>query len=115
MILYKFKGEALSPQELDTNFESLDKRLGNLEKSDFQDFGIARIEQSGVHISFIAENDVVLGSISLPVQLIVHKGQWQPHITYSVMDMIIHEREVFLCKENHQATSEFNSIFWHKQ
>lgn len=115
MIYSAMKGAPLTSQDMDDNFKDLETRLHHLEKNEFQDFGIVRIEVQGDRLIFKGPSDVVLGHAQLPTLFFKSKGTWRPNTSYEVFDYIIKDEKVYICREDHRSNEQFDLLFWHLQ
>jgi hypothetical protein len=107
------KGAPLTLQEIDTNFQDLDKRLHRIEKTEFQDFGVVRIETRGDRLLFLGGSDILLGEAVIPTIILKDRGTWKSHTPYAPLDYVIKDNALYICREKHTSEADFISSFWH--
>ena len=103
-IIYRaHKGAPLTIEEMDSNFEHLERRLEHLETSPLVAEGIKSIKQEGDQLTILCTLGCVFGPFTLPKYLPNPKGAWQPKVRYVVGDWVNHNKAVYFCKQGHSS------------
>ena len=108
-IVYRaHKGAPLSIQEIDGNFEHLDKRLQALEEGPLMAEGIKEIRQEGDQLIIEGTHGRTFGPFVLPRYLPIVKGEWAPDQRYAYGDWVSYKKALFFCTTPH-VSSDFEA------
>ena len=105
-IVYReHKGAPLSVQEMDGNFEHLDKRLQALEEGPLMAEGIKEIRQKGDQLIIEGSFGRLFGPFVVPKYLPIVKGEWAPNQRYSYGDWVNYKKVLYFCRTPHVSSA----------
>lgn len=102
---WKDKRSPLTIEEMDQNFETLEKRILDLEKHPLAGESIERIEQQSDQIRIVGTYGKTWGPFQLPKFLPRLMGEWGENKEYMYLDIIHHAGKSYICKDNHKSTN----------
>lgn len=97
LILRHIKQSPLTSDEMDGNFEDLDRRLKRFETQTETLEGIQSLKMNEGKMVITGTQGSLLGEVPLPVPSVTFKGQWKPGAPYMPHDIVNHEEEILLC------------------
>jgi len=112
IILWKHKGADLTREEMDGNFEDLNKRLALLEGLDSFADPIEKITLEGDELVFFTRTDAILGRVRLPIPQMRFKGAWKEGQAYTYGDMVRFKRALYFCHTAHEGSSAMHASAW---
>lgn len=95
------KNAPLTVEELDGNFQDLDKRLHYLEEQLAKNVVPQTIKIDKNKIFFLGYQGHILAEIPLPSLQLNPRGTWAPQNLYQKFDVIAAPGQSFLCTQDH--------------
>lgn len=105
LIYRRDKAGPLTIEEVDGNFEDLDRRLQRLETTGIQAEGIARITQNGESLEITGTRGTTFGHFVLPKLIPQPRGPWKASTSYLLMDWVQMGKALYSCVRAHQSIS----------
>lgn len=110
---WRTRKQPLRAEEVDENFDTLDQRLALLEKEMAQKTcNLASIRLQGSMLYFEGTHGVQFPPISIPLLLWKPRGPWKPHTGYNTMDVVYHEKGLYVCEHAHSSEEIWNTDHW---
>lgn len=109
------KKSPLTIEELDGNFEDLDKRIRRFENHSEALEGIGDITSKEGKLVIMSNKGSLLGEIALPSPKLQFKGKWQAQKPYFMNDLVTQEGKLLLCINPHSKETysfeDWESVF----
>ncbi|MBA4749564.1 MAG: hypothetical protein H2057_02975 [Alphaproteobacteria bacterium] len=112
MTLSRNKGSPLTFEELDQNFEELDKKVKHLEETSLPGEGLKEIIQEGDELIFESTFGRNLGRARLPMPLFHHKGVWKAQTSYVYGSLVTWQNKVYCCHTSHVSEEILSEHMW---
>lgn len=112
IILSKNKGSPLTFEELDQNFEELDKKVKHLEETSLPGEGLKEIIQEGDELIFESTFGRNLGRARLPIPLFHHQGVWKAKTSYVYGSLVTWQNKVYCCHTSHVSEEILSESMW---
>lgn len=101
------KGAALSIEEMDGNFRSLEARIENLEQGPLLAEGIGSITQRGDQLHIQGTHGSDWGVFKLPRIMPCFRGVWAAEQDYDLANFVEYNHAFYLCLITHVSTASW--------
>lgn len=115
LIYRRDKAGPLTIEEVDGNFEDLDKRIHILETEGIRAEGIAQILQIGDSLEIKGTRGTVFGRFALPRFIPQARGHWKTGVEYRITDWVQMGKKLYCCREPHLSTAfedDLKTSYW---